>query len=506
MDTEIELKFLVSEHVISQLPALITQFSKKVSNKASRNLQNAYFDTPSRELRALDIGLRTRCVDGECEQTVKLAGKVVGGFHQRPEYNVPISSSRPNIALFDSAIWPAGIEPNAISSNLFSIFNTNFIRRTWLLETESGTEIELVLDKGDISVSGKSVPICEVEMELISGDRSELFELANKLISCSEVRLGLYSKAARGYRLADDMPLVADAFLGYVQLDETATQERALEKCLQYGIEFVQKHEQCYIDAPKLKTLKRIVDGVSLIRHSFWLFEQVADKQVTKSLRKELKWLLETFSWVETAIQLRMFTSKKHAFHKRISAAPELEQVIDKLKSEQPSRESLLAIFHSSRYNQLILDLTRFLIEKRWRESWDQEQVVAASKPVKEIAAKLFENDWQEMQHLLPHDVVSAESYIAKRQKLHRNLLSGCCLGQLFEGALRDEFRGPWLDIIHGMDELATYDYLKQLCESQQEPDRFKSILLWLGQKNDGLLAAMEHSRLASQKLEPYWQ
>lgn len=506
MDTEIELKFLVSEHVISQLPALITQFSKKVSNKASRNLQNAYFDTPSRELRALDIGLRTRCVDGECEQTVKLAGKVVGGFHQRPEYNVPISSSRPNIALFDSAIWPAGIEPNAISSNLFSIFNTNFIRRTWLLETESGTEIELVLDKGDILVSGQSVPICEVEMELISGDRSELFELANKLIGCSEVRLGLYSKAARGYRLADDMPLVADAFLGYVQLDETATQERALEKCLQYGIEFVQKHEQCYIDAPKLKTLKRIVDGVSLIRHSFWLFEQVADKQVTKSLRKELKWLLETFSWVETAIQLRMFTSKKHAFHKRISAEPELEQVIDKLKSEQPSRESLLAIFHSSRYNQLILDLTRFLIEKRWRESWDQEQVLAASKPVKEIAAKLFENDWQEMQHLLPHDVVSAESYIAKRQKLHRNLLSGCCLGQLFEGALRDEFRGPWLDIIHGMDELATYDYLKQLCESQQEPDRFKSILLWLEQKNDGLLAAMEHSRLASQKLEPYWQ
>jgi triphosphatase len=152
------------------------------------------------------------------------------------------------------------------------------------------------------------------------------------------------------------------------------------------------------------------------------------------------------------------------------------------------------------------LDLTRFLIEKRWRDDWGQEQIVAASTPVKEIAAKLFENDWQEMQHLLPHDVVSAESYIEKRQKLHRNLLSGCCLGQLFEGSLRDEFRGPWLDIIHGMDELATYDYLKQLCESQQEPERFKSILLWLAQKNDGLLAAMEHSRLASQKLEPYWQ
>ena len=84
MDTEIELKFLVSEKVITQLPALITQFAKKVTNYPARNLLNAYFDTPSRELRALDIGLRTRCCDNECEQTIKLAGQVVGGLHQRP--------------------------------------------------------------------------------------------------------------------------------------------------------------------------------------------------------------------------------------------------------------------------------------------------------------------------------------------------------------------------------------------------------------------------------------
>lgn len=506
MDTEIELKFLVSEQVISQLPALITQFSKKVSNKASRNLQNAYFDTPSRELRALDIGLRTRSADGECEQTIKLAGKVVGGLHQRPEYNLPISSSRPNIMLFDSHIWPAGIELSALSANLFSIFNTNFIRRTWLIETESGTQIELVLDKGEISASGHNVPICEVEMELLSGDRAELFTLATKLINCSEVRLGLYSKAARGYRLADNNPLVEDEFLSYVELPETATQEQALEQCLQYGIEFVQKHEQCYIDAPKLKTLKRIVDGVSLIRHSFWLFEQVVDKEKTRALRKELKWLLQTFSWVENAIQLKNFTSKKHAFYKKISAAPELENVIDELKSKQPTEKDLLAIFHSPRYNQLILDLTLFLVEKRWREEWGQEQITAAATPVKEIAARLFENDWVEMQNLLPHDVVTAENYIAKKQKLQRNLLSGCCLGGLFKGPVRDDFRSPWLDIVHGMDELAAYNYLQQLCSSQQESEQFSKIILWLTQKTECLLAAMEHSRQASQKAEPYWQ
>jgi len=87
MDTEIELKFLVSDAVVPLIPSLITQFAKTVINKPSRSLQNAYYDTPSRELRALDIGFRTRCADSKCEQTIKLAGEVVGGLHQRPEYN-----------------------------------------------------------------------------------------------------------------------------------------------------------------------------------------------------------------------------------------------------------------------------------------------------------------------------------------------------------------------------------------------------------------------------------
>ena len=128
MDTEIELKFLVSDAVVPLIPALITQFAKTVTNKPSRNLQNAYYDTPSRELRALDIGLRTRCCDGECEQTIKLAGEVVGGLHQRPEYNLPLSGNRPDLLAFDAAIWPHGMQVSGIAENLYPIFSTNFIQ------------------------------------------------------------------------------------------------------------------------------------------------------------------------------------------------------------------------------------------------------------------------------------------------------------------------------------------------------------------------------------------
>ncbi|MFM9598146.1 inorganic triphosphatase, partial [Streptomyces scabiei] len=76
-------------------------------------------------------------------------------LHQRPEYNLPLESNRPDISAFDSSIWPHGMQVSAIAANLYPIFSTNFIRRTWLIETDSGAKIEVVLDKGEISASGQ---------------------------------------------------------------------------------------------------------------------------------------------------------------------------------------------------------------------------------------------------------------------------------------------------------------------------------------------------------------
>lgn len=506
MDTEIELKFLVSDAVIPLIPALITQFAKTVTNKPSRSLQNTYFDTPSRELRALDIGFRTRCADNQCEQTIKLAGEVIGGLHQRPEYNLPLESSRPNITAFDASIWPHGMQVSAIAANIYPIFSTNFIRRTWLIETANGAKIEVVQDKGEVSASGLMEPICELEIELIEGSRDELFTLADKLVSQNNVRLGLYSKAARGYRLADNKPLKPSKSIGFVSLPNNATQEQALIAAIGFGIRFVQKHEQCYFDKPSLKTLKRVTDGISLIRHTFWLFDDIVDKSSTEALRTELKWLLSELAWVENAIQLKTYTSKRHAYYKKINSAPELTQVINDLKELQPSIDDINRLFHSARYNRLLLSLTTWLVDKQWRKSWGQVQFQAAEQPVAEIANRLFEKDWQDLHQLLPEQkTLTFKDYLDLRTRLENSLLSGNCLGALFEKDERSEFRIPWLDISHGMYELSTLEYLKQLCAGQDDEELAK-IQNWLEKKSEFLVSAMEQSRLASYRIAPYWQ
>ena len=506
MDTEIELKFLLSDNEVPLIPGLIMQFAKTVKNKPAKNLKNVYFDTPNRELRALDIGLRTRCCDGDCEQTIKLAGQVVGGLHQRPEYNLPLDSTRPNLNAFKPNIWPHGMQVTAINDNLYPIFSTNFIRRTWLIETELGSKIEVVLDKGEITAQNQHEAISELEIELVEGQRSDLFILAKHLINLGGLRLGLYSKAARGYRLADDKPLKPNKYIGVVKLNRNATQEQALVQCVNYGIEFVQKHEQCYFNKPSLKTLKRVIDGINLIKHAFKLFETIIEGSATERLLGEMNWLLNELDWVEGAIHLKTYTSKRHAYFKKINNADELATLIDDLKAEQPSVTDLEDLFHSSRYNKLLLALTRWLLDKGWRQEWSQRSVSVAELPIKEVASAAFEKDWEKLQSELPEGKdLCTQDYLKLRSLLDCALMSGNCLGSLYDKEIRQAFRTPWIDIAYGIYELETLAYLKLLCE-RQDSSELEEIKSWLVKKADFLVQAMEQSRRVSLSSMPYWR
>ncbi len=81
METEIELKFFVSPDFSDVLLKKISE--AKVLQHSCRELGNTYFDTPDNWLREHDIGMRIRRFDDVFVQTVKTAGRVVAGLHQR---------------------------------------------------------------------------------------------------------------------------------------------------------------------------------------------------------------------------------------------------------------------------------------------------------------------------------------------------------------------------------------------------------------------------------------
>ncbi|MFS1562460.1 MAG: inorganic triphosphatase [Candidatus Arsenophonus phytopathogenicus] len=128
---EIELKLSVRPEAIKRIREKIICF--RYTHFSLHKLSNIYFETVDHQLRRWDMGLRIRGCDGRYEMTIKTAGKVIGGLHQRPEYNVEINKPELNLLAFPREIWPKNINVARLQSQLTTLFYTDFSRENGLL-------------------------------------------------------------------------------------------------------------------------------------------------------------------------------------------------------------------------------------------------------------------------------------------------------------------------------------------------------------------------------------
>ncbi|WP_337073669.1 CYTH domain-containing protein [Aeromonas veronii] len=263
MQTEIEIKFFVARDIAADLSNLLNSFEIKESSQ--QQLGNVYFDTPTLDLRRLDMGLRIRRCDAFAEQTIKCRGQVVGGLHARPEYNAPVSGDLPTLSAFPDEIWPTLTERDHIQQQLVAQFRTDFLRRHWLIAFE-GAEIELAWDQGKIVGSQGSTTINELELELKSGATAALFALARRLAKLGGLRLGAQSKAQRGYRLAGlGKPLALQALVKHEGMDGITE--------ISEGLRHWQHHEQLWLEHPQDKGIQQqalaaLCQGIDLVARS----------------------------------------------------------------------------------------------------------------------------------------------------------------------------------------------------------------------------------------------
>ena len=212
MEYEIELKLLTDEKAGDIIETkLLPQLNAKVTQETLK-LTNHYFDTPDATLRQHKIGLRIRGSDQTFEQTLKTAGKSLGGLHQRPEYNVQLDEKKkhninvPDLRLFPLSAWPITIDVDDLQHKITALFTTDFERKIYLLEFSDGNIVELVWDFGEVRSSEKSIAICEIELELKKGSTRALFDIAKCIVSLLPTSIGMHSKAALGYQLLDNLP------------------------------------------------------------------------------------------------------------------------------------------------------------------------------------------------------------------------------------------------------------------------------------------------------------
>lgn len=195
MSNEVEIKLAVSDKAFNELEEHLKNFICLVHKK--QFLSNTYYDYPDHFLAKQKMGLRIRQEDQELTLTLKTNGEVVGGLHSRPEYNLPLTEKETPTNAQLRELYPFEQLPR---STLQPIFSTDFNRTFWLVEFQQ-SNIEVAFDQGKI-ISGESEqPICEIELELKSGNVQDLFDFVETLPFERDIYFSSASKAKRGYLL-----------------------------------------------------------------------------------------------------------------------------------------------------------------------------------------------------------------------------------------------------------------------------------------------------------------
>lgn len=167
-------------------------------------MKAVYFDTEDFVLSKNDIALRVRMEGSRIVAALKWKGKNEGGLHIREEINVPVDDESyfimPDPQIFKES--EIGQEVIALIGfkKLHNIMETNFVRSRFRVDTGNGI-MEVSLDNGDIITDKGKAPICELEIELFTGEQEALEDVTKIVAEKYSLEPENKSKYARGLEL-----------------------------------------------------------------------------------------------------------------------------------------------------------------------------------------------------------------------------------------------------------------------------------------------------------------
>lgn len=212
MAKEIELKLRLNTQALNPIREWLNAHAEPLGRQT---LLNDYYDTPDLQLAGAHAALRIRKKGDRFEQTFKARSASDDGIPVRHEWNWPLTSRALDTSVLAlpevQAVWPE-VQPvwseptpesaqNVETAPLSVVFSTDFQREAWIYQDDT-SRIEVVLDQGEVSASGATEPLCELELELLSGSPESLWTCLERLSDRAPMWLSDVSKAERGYRLA----------------------------------------------------------------------------------------------------------------------------------------------------------------------------------------------------------------------------------------------------------------------------------------------------------------
>jgi triphosphatase len=190
MGKEFELKYAATPEILAKVRESFGEFTEI-------SMETTYYDTPAGDLSAQKMTLRRRLENGVSVCTLKMPD----GLHSRKEYETEAATIEEAIeTLSRLSGWP-GLRTLA-EQGLIPLCGARFTRLATTV-THQDCVVEIALDSGVLLGGGREVPLCELEIELKSGNETTAIRYANLFAGLFQLRIEPKSKFARAMALAE---------------------------------------------------------------------------------------------------------------------------------------------------------------------------------------------------------------------------------------------------------------------------------------------------------------
>lgn len=164
MAKELELKFYATKEVFEKVLSAFSAEYEKIQ------METTYFDTPQRSFSARKMTLRRRFENGVsvCALKTPLPGNARG------EWEVIAGDWDSAVPLLLDAGAPELLEELA-KEGLSPLCGAKFTRLALPLQ-ENDFTAEIAFDEGVLTGGGKEIPLCELEIELKTGNEDAFLE------------------------------------------------------------------------------------------------------------------------------------------------------------------------------------------------------------------------------------------------------------------------------------------------------------------------------------------
>lgn len=393
MSTEIELKLRLPPGCVARLQRNSLLKSLSISSPVTRKLYSVYYDTSSFDLRHSRIAFRLRREGKRWTQTIKGGGSAIAGLHQHDEWDAPVLKAQPDFTKISNPGLIRLVSTANLREQLRPLFITEFNRSSRMLRLADGTEVEFCLDRGKIVAGDASAPLCEVELELKSGNPALLFQLALDLVHAIPLRLENVSKAERGYALASGCkfpPLKATP----VQLIAGMSVAEAFRTISWNCLGHLHSNEAGMLEGQNTEYLHQMRVALRRQRSALSIFSRMSSKTAFTPMVQELKWLAGQLGpardWDVFVTETLITVYADFADH---TGMFRLREKCEQLRSHH--NDAARNVVESERYTESMLKLGAWLSSEQWivqpdRPASDNLGRTGYEAPVKEFAGILL--------------------------------------------------------------------------------------------------------------------